>query len=619
MATGQLSGVLRHLRGAALLQGGDLTDGQLLECFLTNRDEVAFEALVRRHGPMVWGVCRRSLHNAHDAEDAFQATFLVLVRKAASIGQRELVGNWLYGTAYRAALETKTARRRTRERQVSAMPEPEAPTPEVCPDWRPVLDHELSRLPDKYRVPIVLCDLEGGKRRDVARRLGIPEGTLSSRLATARRMLAQRLSRHGLALAGGALAAALSPNTASAGVPRPLVAATVKVAALVAAGPAGMADVVPASVVAVVEGVMKSMLLSKLKTTLAVLAVPAMVAVLVALAAGAGTAAPGTVLLSPPVTVSGEKTGGEASTSWKAAGALEGHRSAILCLAFGPDQVVVTGDEEGLVRVWDAATNKELPFYDRGASDRPIIGITYAPDDSWVSFREKEAIHLAFGDKYINKGKPIDYGIGYGQGELSPLAIASDGKTYAFRRANTGTVEVAAWDIQNGGMKEAGTHCKGHDEEALCAAFSPDDSLLVTGSADKTARIWEAATGKEKHTLKGHTDAILVVAFSPDGKLVATAGKDGVVMLWDVQTGKERGSLKGRAGVRCLAFSPDGKTLASGGEDKVLRLWDVHMGKERAALKGHQGGVLAVGFSRDGSLLGSAGQDKTIRLWKNQK
>src|SRR5712692_7030336 len=128
MATGQMNEVLRHLRRAALQDGSGVSDGQLVECFITRGDEAAFEALVRRHGPMVLGVCRRVLTNPHDAEDAFQATFLVLVRKAASIRQRELVGNWLYGVAYRTALEARaaTTRRRTKERQVNPMPEIEA-------------------------------------------------------------------------------------------------------------------------------------------------------------------------------------------------------------------------------------------------------------------------------------------------------------------------------------------------------------------------------------------------------------------------------------------------------------------------------------------------------------
>src|SRR4051794_21714745 len=180
MATGQSNGVIRHLRRVALLpDGGGMTDAQLLECFLTARDEAAFAALVRRHGPMVLGVCRRVLRHDHDAEDAFQAAFLVLARRAATIRQRELLGNWLYGVAYRAALEVR-ARRRPRERQVSDMPEPRvADGADVGAELRPVLDEELNRLPEKFRVAVVLCDLEGRTRREAARQLGIPEGTLS--------------------------------------------------------------------------------------------------------------------------------------------------------------------------------------------------------------------------------------------------------------------------------------------------------------------------------------------------------------------------------------------------------------------------------------------------------
>src|SRR5262249_46705513 len=267
MASGQLSSVLRHLRRAALLpDGGGMTDGQLLECFITHRDEAAFAALVRRHGPMVLGVCRRVLRSHHDAEDAFQVTFLVLARKASSIGQRELLGNWLYGAAYRAALEAKAARRRVKERQVSAMPEPEAPAqPEVSLDLRPVLDQELSRLPDKSRVPVVLCDLEGRTRRDVARHLDIPAGTLSGRLTTARRLLAKRLARHGLAVPGGALAAALSQSAASACVPSLLVGSTVKAAILLAAGQAAPAGAGSAQVAGPVERGVEGMLVAQLK------------------------------------------------------------------------------------------------------------------------------------------------------------------------------------------------------------------------------------------------------------------------------------------------------------------------------------------------------------------
>src|SRR6516225_4300002 len=140
MATSQMSEVIHRLRRAVLLRdGAGLTDGQLLEDFVSRRDNAALAALVRRHGPMVWGVCRRVLCNWHDAEDAFQATFLVLVRKAASIASRELLANWLYGVAHQTALKARatTAKRRTRERQVTEMPEPAVPEHDLWNDLQP--------------------------------------------------------------------------------------------------------------------------------------------------------------------------------------------------------------------------------------------------------------------------------------------------------------------------------------------------------------------------------------------------------------------------------------------------------------------------------------------------
>jgi RNA polymerase sigma factor (sigma-70 family) len=265
MPTGRMHGVLRELRRAALLhEGGDLSDDRLLDRFLAEHDETAFEALVRRHGPMVMGVCRRVLHNAHDAEDAFQATFLVLVRKAASIVPRALLANWLYGVAYRTALGARTAnaRRRAKERE---MPRREALDEDIWSKLRPLLDHELSHLPDKYRVPIVLCDLEGKSRKDAARQLGWLEGTLSGRLARARVLLAKRLAARGLALSGGALASSLSSSTALAGVPTPLVMSTVKAATLLAGGSITAAGVVPVKVAVLVHGVLRAMMMTKVK------------------------------------------------------------------------------------------------------------------------------------------------------------------------------------------------------------------------------------------------------------------------------------------------------------------------------------------------------------------
>jgi RNA polymerase sigma factor (sigma-70 family) len=261
MANSQMSGVLQHLRRAVLLRdGAGLTDGQLLEDYIRRRDEAALAALVRRHGPMVWGVCRRLLRNHHDAEDAFQATFLVLVRKAASVVPREMIANWLYGVAHQTALKARatTAKRRARERQVTQMPEPAVTEQDLWHDLQPLLDQELSRLPDIYRVAIVLCDLEGKTRKEAARQLGVPEGTLAARVARGRVMLAKRLARNGMAVSGGALAAALAQNAASASVPTSVVFSTIKAAGLFAAGQAAATSAISAKVAALTEGVLKT-------------------------------------------------------------------------------------------------------------------------------------------------------------------------------------------------------------------------------------------------------------------------------------------------------------------------------------------------------------------------
>jgi RNA polymerase sigma factor (sigma-70 family) len=251
--------VVNSLRRAAPRQEeGGLTDGQLLARFIEHREQAALAALVQRHGPMVWGVCRRLLRNHHDAEDAFQATFLVLVRKAVSIRQREMMANWLYGVAHQKALKARAmiAKRRTREKQGTAMPEPQAPEQDIRNDLQPLLlDQELSRLPDKYRVAIVLCDLEGKTRQQAARQLSLPEGTLAGRLTRGRAMLTRRLARRGLAVSGGALAAVFSQEAASAGVPTSVVASTIKAASLFAAGRAAATGAISGPVAALTEGI----------------------------------------------------------------------------------------------------------------------------------------------------------------------------------------------------------------------------------------------------------------------------------------------------------------------------------------------------------------------------
>jgi RNA polymerase sigma factor (sigma-70 family) len=282
MAKAQMDTVVRHLRRAVLRpNGAGWTDGQLLSSFIDHKDEAAFASLVRRHGPMVYGVCRRVVGNHHDAEDAFQATFLVLARKASSVRARERVAAWLHGVAHRTALKSRamTAARRVRERQVMEMPEPEAAQEDQWSDLHALIDRELKGLPENYRLPILLCDLEGKTIKEATRQLGWPQGTLAGRLARGRKLLARRLANRGVALSAGSLAAAACQNAASAGVSASLMSSTVKAATVIAAGQKAVAGAVPAKVAALMDGVMKAMLITRLRTVTAVLLVLAAVGI----------------------------------------------------------------------------------------------------------------------------------------------------------------------------------------------------------------------------------------------------------------------------------------------------------------------------------------------------
>ena len=252
---------------------GEVPDGDLLERFLSQCDAAAFTVLLRRHGPTVLGVCQRVLNNAHDAEDAFQATFLVLARKARSINRRDSLGNWLYGVAYRVALKARAdaVRRRHHERHAASKAESQ---PGLEPKWddvRPILDEEVNRLPDKYRRPIVLCYFQGKTYQEAARLLGWPAGTASVRLARARDLLRTRLARRGLALSSGALAVGLAAGTAPAAELCLLAGSTAGAALLWLANPA--APGLSPQVVALTEGVMKAMSAWKLKALVGILLV----------------------------------------------------------------------------------------------------------------------------------------------------------------------------------------------------------------------------------------------------------------------------------------------------------------------------------------------------------
>jgi RNA polymerase sigma factor (sigma-70 family) len=264
MNGGQLSGILSYLQQLGAEPEG-LSDGQLLERFASRRDEDAFAALLRRHGPLVWGVCRRVLRQAQDAEDAFQATFLVLARRAGAIRKHESVRSWLYGVAHRVAVRARdtAARRHAREGPLADVAAPA--DEEAGPDPRPVLDEEIGRLPEKYRLPLILCHLEGKSQEQAAQLLGCPRATVATRLVRGRERLRDRLVRRGLDVAP----TVLFPSAGREMVPPALAEATLQAAA--GSGSAAAAGTVSARVAILTQEVLQAMLVTRWKTVVGVI------------------------------------------------------------------------------------------------------------------------------------------------------------------------------------------------------------------------------------------------------------------------------------------------------------------------------------------------------------
>jgi RNA polymerase sigma factor (sigma-70 family) len=293
---GARSGVLMQQIGRLFLEGTSIgsSEGELLDRFVRARDESAFEALVARHGPMVLGVCRKLLRDPNDVDDAFQATFLVLVRKAATLRRCDLLGNWLYGVAMRVAMRARSqaARRMGRFGSQDAIEKlaatedlegsPHSPASFMEPESAPWLHQEVSHLPEKYRTPVVLCYFEGLTHDEAASRMGCPLGTVKGRLSRARDLLRRRLTRRGVALSAAALASQLAAPHAQAAVPAALEMATTR-AALAQISNAGASLACGSSisipVTALTEGVLHTMIWSQVKVTAGALCVAGTIAV----------------------------------------------------------------------------------------------------------------------------------------------------------------------------------------------------------------------------------------------------------------------------------------------------------------------------------------------------
>jgi RNA polymerase sigma factor (sigma-70 family) len=267
MANKSLNGVLEHVRlVAAVHTYRDRADHDLLERFVKTGDEAAFTVLVERHGPMILGVCRRALGNVHDAEDVCQATFLVLARKAASVRKSTSLPSWLYGVACRVAagLKRERVRRQRRERQRETAAPKDTGALVSWRELRTILDEELEQIAERYRTPLILCYLEGKTRDEAAQEVGVPVTTLHGRLERGRSLLRGRLTQRGLTLSAALFTALLGESAGHAALPATFVVTSSR-AALAVAGGQPITEVVSANVVTLTQGVLKNMLLTKLK------------------------------------------------------------------------------------------------------------------------------------------------------------------------------------------------------------------------------------------------------------------------------------------------------------------------------------------------------------------
>jgi RNA polymerase sigma factor (sigma-70 family) len=583
MPEGPWRTVIRQLRSIA---GGadacDLTDRQLLERFAARQDEAAFAALVRRHGPLVLGVGWRILHHEQDAEDVFQATFLVLAKKAAAQCWHPSVGHWLHEVAYRLASRARVeaARRRAREKQAAEKAAREE-LPKVA--WEQlcaVLDEALRGVPAKYRTPLLLCYLEGQTRDQAARQLGWSLATLKRRLERGRELLRLQLGRHGLAPPAAALAIILAHHTASAAVTAARATQTASAAVSFTAGTAASPGGSTAATLA--EGLLRGMAAARVKIT------AALVLTLGLLTAGAG-------LLLPRVLAVPQE---------------ESHTA-------DPGQPPAQRERERISPPPRPDPPLSQPRRFEGHQG-PVNGITFSPDGKLLaSAGEDQIIHLW----NVANGRITRSFRGHGQG-IRQVAFSADQKVLVSAGGNT----VRIWDLAVG--RELS--CFKHDHEVASLAISPDGKLFASAEgkgAVANVNLWSLDAGKQTRRWRSQVDRAgdngidLAVAFAPDGKSLAVLGGAGAgpggqaVHLWDVLTGKE--IRRFGACACCLAFSPDGRALATGSSKNTFNLWnEVENRMGRSPLQGPRGAACSLAFSADGRTLASAGRDKTIRLWE---
>jgi RNA polymerase sigma factor (sigma-70 family) len=656
------STLLGYLYSAVSQRRGESEDDRdLLQRYAQTRDADAFALLMRRHGPMVLGLARRSLGDHQAAEDVFQAAFLLLARKVHTIRRPESLLCWLHGVTFRLASKARQSRARRRDREALALPAvPPTPLDELTArEWLTVLDEELSALPEPIRAPLILCCLEGLSQEEAAKRLGCSPGAVKGRLERGRDRLRRRLARRGLAapaVLGGSLLVA-EPVRA---VPPELADATLKVVQT-GAGATPVAS-------ALAREALHAMLLDRLKVCAAVvlLAVAGSGIGVLALRlaareqsparVAAGGAAPGA---AGPV-ASAEK-GKDLHGDPLPAGAVLRlgtlqRRAVGATLAVSPDGKSIVSVRAGKgICIWDAATGelrhkRELPGE---AWSTSIL----SPDGRWLlrAVGGPEQNLEVWDVRTGERARVLEI---KNSGTIMPAAFSADGKRVAAVGHRGGSSPggsdnhlVRAWDLATG--KQLFAFDVHNRVSSSHLAFTPDGKRLLASfsSIEEGMYCWDVATGRRLWQNKefGHSPFIFTpngkilssqqrpraidagtgksveiarlpafdwstrLLLTPDGRMLLLARSKGVT-VWDMKEGKELRTLPG-AGEE-VVLTPDGKSLIA--NSGVLQRWDLATGRplwQDTSDLGHTGEVTVIAFAADGKRLASASNDGTVRLW----
>ncbi|HYV39989.1 MAG TPA: sigma-70 family RNA polymerase sigma factor, partial [Gemmataceae bacterium] len=652
MPQSSLGDLMTYLRKVCASQEANhLPDGDLVTRFVANRDEAAFAILVQRHGPMVLSVCQRLLSDGHAAEDAFQATFMVLARRAASVLRNQPLAGWLYGVARRIAVRAaaQTTARQSRERRHIAM---QSPTPSDDLNWRElrtVLDEEIGRLPEKYRLPVVLCYLEGQTHEKAARELGVAKRSLTTRLTRARELLRGQLERRGITLSIAALTTALADNALATPMATMLALNTVKAAASIAAGKAVVGGLVSARALLWAEQAMTGIVKAKMAVCVCVLAVG------VALG-GAGLAGyDGPESANPPLAEHVQSPSPKVATQPPqkkepaaavdlfgnplpdgAVGRLGTKRFRVgqfaRHIAYSPNGKNLTaisdwGQIEPRLYVFDAVTGEVLQNIAAASTDW-VLAIS--PDSKTLVTRLRGLPDNTIALVDIASGKALhEFEMPSDPKRVSVHAVAfsPDGSTVvgAGIEVSSGAARVVFWESATGKVQRILKGDKG--DQLYTIAFSPDGASLATAGAGRRICFWDVKSGTVLHKIEAHTESLHVelqeegcigrVAFASQSKTMVSIGLDGIICLWDYEHGKLLRQLKGdMATMLTMAIAPDASMVASGGRNGSIALWDTKAGKKIRGWQAHAMDINSLAFSPDGKTLASTGQgDHSIRRW----